>query len=140
MAKLDDIKRHVFFEFLNLAGRAFIIVNCSRNVILGKRGFTEEEKKNGIILVFNSRMNFIWDERGISATLVFGNTPQKCFIPPGDIMAIYSPELDAQFIAGQPADGISIEEEPAAGKEMFAGEKLNKVIEVDFKKKRKKDE
>ncbi len=148
---LNSLKKHIFFEFLNLAGRAFVLVRQSDNVILGNRGFTAEEKENGIILVFNSKMNFMWDDYGITAALVFGTSPQKCFIPVEDIMAVYSPELNAQFVtspqppaatAQQPALSGMKEEKKSEHKE---GVKVSKdrsrtghVIQVDFTKKREK--
>lgn len=142
MAALDELKRHVFFEFLNLAGRAYIIVKYSKRVILGRRGFTDKEKVDGLILVFNSNMNFIWDDVGIKGTLIFGNSPLKCFIPVEDIILIYSPELDAQFATQLSADiektGEDKAEEPEIKSEFEEGQK--KVIKVDFTKKRKKYE
>lgn len=146
MTKLDELKRHVFFEFLNLTGRAYIIVKYSKNVILGRRDFTDEERDNGIILVFNSNMNFTWDGDGIKTTLIFGNSPQKCFIPVEDIMLIFSPELDAQFSVHLTSDIMQIPEEKGKNKVVRTGkqpeveEELKKVIKVDFTKKRKKDE
>lgn len=166
-SNLNNLKKHIFFEFLNLVGRAFVLVRHSDNVILGNRGFTAEEKKNGIILVFNSKMNFLWDDYGITATLVFGTSPQKCFIPVDDIMAVYSPDLNAQFVASpQPAAG-SPESRRLSGVGALSGqqpvgsqkegeesvkklepkkgqktktqkdEKQGHVIKVDFTKKRK---
>jgi hypothetical protein len=95
---LNSIKRHLFFEFMNAVGRVFVLVKHSEDVVLGKRGFTAEEREKGIILVFNARMNAMWDEYGITATLVFGSAPQKCFIPADNVVAVYSPEMNAQFI------------------------------------------
>jgi hypothetical protein len=155
---LNDLKRHIFFDFIDKTGRAFILVRYSDDVVLGNRGFTAEEKENGIILVFNSRMNFLWDDYGITATLVFGTSPQKCFIPADDIMAVYSPDLNAQFMASpQPAAGAGalsrpqpIESqkdseksvskiEPKRGQKTKTqkDEKQGHVIKVDFTKKRK---
>lgn len=146
MTKLDELKRHVFFEFLNLTGRAYVIVKYSENVILGRRGFTDEEKDNGIILVFNSNMNFTWDDDGIKTTLIFGNSPQKCFIPVENIMLISSPELDAQFSVQLITDIMQIPEKKGKDKALHtrkkpeAEEGQKKIIKVDFTKKRKKDE
>ncbi len=142
MTALNQLKRHVFFEFLNLAGRAYIIVRYSKRVILGKRGFTDKEKANGLMLVFNSNMNFIWDESGIKATLIFGNSPLKCFIPAEDIMLIYSPELDAQFATRLSIDIKKTDVDKAERTEMAScfEKEQEKVIKVDFTKKRKKDE
>ncbi|MFZ5995990.1 MAG: hypothetical protein ACOYW7_00645 [Nitrospirota bacterium] len=148
---LNNLKKHVFFELLQLAGRAFVLVRFSEDVVLGKRGFTAEEKENGIILVFNSKMNFTWDDYGITATLVFGTTPQKCFIPTDDIVAVYSSELNAQFItsfqstaslnkkndgSGKREENVSEKQDPGTRPQEEAVPSSN-VINVDFTKKRK---
>lgn len=153
-SNLNNLKKHIFFEFLNLVGRAFVLVRYSDNVVLGNRGFTAEEKENGIVLVFNSRMNFLWDDYGITATLVFGTSPQKCFIPVDDIMAVYCPDLNAQFMASPQSSAISRPQpigsqkegekpvkklEPKKGQKAktHKDEKQGHVIKVDFTKKRK---
>jgi hypothetical protein len=140
-SNLNNLKKHIFFEFQNLVGRAFVLVRYSDEVILGNRGFTAEEKQNGIILVFNSRMNFLWDDYGITATLVFGTSPQKCFIPVDNIIAVYSPELNAQFVASpQPIDSQKESEKSVKKIEHRKGQKTQKdekqghVIKVDFTK------
>jgi hypothetical protein len=94
---LTDLKKHVFFELLDLAGRVFVLVAYSENVIIGERGFLPEEKEKGLVLVFNARMKFEWDRQGISATLGFGTRTEKCFIPPESIISVFSPDLNAQF-------------------------------------------
>jgi hypothetical protein len=78
-------------------------------------------------------MNFTWDDEGITATLVFGTTSEKCYIPQGRIMTIFSPELNAQFStfpqnepSGQHAGKEDSDRSPAD----------EKVIKVDFGKKR----
>jgi hypothetical protein len=138
---MDELKRMVFYGMLDLAGRVFIVTRHSGNVVIGNRGFTEDEKRQGIVLVFNNRMQFSWGDSGISATLVFGASPQKCFIPAEDIIVIYSPELNAQFATGP------VEETKTAGsakKEKEEGEtpktekasQDSKVVKVDFRKKK----
>jgi hypothetical protein len=156
---LNSLKRHIFFEFINIAKRAFILVRYSEDVVLGRRGFTEDEKENGIILVFNDRMNFQWDDYGLTATLVFGTSPQKCFIPADDIIAVSSPELNAQFvtspspsqpqivssqISSQKGYETHLSKQAIQAKQVKQEQKGLKdkkqtghVIEVDFTKKRK---
>lgn len=142
MANLNELKRLVFYDFLNLTGRAYIMVKYSHNVILGKRGFTEEEKANGIILVFNSKMDITWNNDGINTTLIFNNSPMKCYIPADDIVLIYSPELDAQFathlsnVINNPYKEMPREEKRKDTTE----EGQTKIIKVDFIKKRAIDE
>ncbi len=132
---LGELKKQVFFEMLELAGRVFVLVRHSDKVVIGKRGFLPEEKEKGLVLVFNRKMHFQWDEPGITAKLVFGSTPEQCFVPVEDILSIFSPELLAQFTVspddGQGADAAT---PAAAGPERkAAGEK---VVKVDFKKKK----
>jgi len=67
--------RNLFHDILNDYGRVFVVVRYSENTVIGMRGFTEEEKKQGLTLVF-SRKNFkdlAWAEDGsLQATLGFG--------------------------------------------------------------------
>ena len=137
-ASLNSLKKHVFYELLNIGGRVFILVRHSEHVVLGNRGVTADERENGIVLVFNPGMNFQWDDYGITATLVFGSSPQKCFIPVDDIAAVYSSELNAQFIAlpmsGKMQDFQAESTVKAEGASVFAGN----VIKVDFTKRQKK--
>lgn len=126
------LKKTVFLDLMRLAGRAFITVRYSSNAVIGSRGFLPQERRRGLVLVLNSRMQFSWTDLGIEATLVFGNTPQKCFIPTDDITSIYSPELGAQFVVDiLPRDA---ETKPREHSETTQAEK---VVRVDFRKKRK---
>ncbi len=127
--KLNELKKTIFHEMLGLVGRVFIVARYSEAVIIGNRGFTQDERKNGIVLVFNKSMNFTWDESGISSTLVFGTSPQKCFVPFDDIVAIYSPELQSQFITVLNNTAVRHTEET----EEEAGPN---VVKVDFRKRR----
>lgn len=140
MSKINELKKHIFYEFLNIAGRAFIIVDYSPDVILGKRGFTDEEKENGIILVFNSKMNFLWDEMGIHTNLIFNNSAHKCFIPVNNISGLYSPELNAQFVMLPQLQKKNDKAKSPVENLADTDEETKKVIIVDFKKKRKVDE
>jgi len=137
---IEELKKTIFYEMLDLAGRVFIVVRHSAEVMIGTRGFTEEERKNGIVLVFNRKMNFSWDDRGIATTLVFGAVPQKCFIPAEDIVVIYSPELNAQFMAAPlPQEETSeLEKNIGDGKQERKSSlsENSKVVKVDFQKKR----
>lgn len=90
----------LFYELLNDYGRVYLIVKYSEKTIIGKRGFTEEEKKQGLIFVFNNKnhRDLEWTDSGdIITTLGFGagNRPERCFIYSDDIISIFSP--DAQI-------------------------------------------
>ncbi len=133
-ANLNDLKKQVFYELLNLAGRVFIQTRHSKKVIIGNRGFLPEEKEKGIVLVFNRQMNFGWDDDGISATLVFGSNKEKCFIPADEILSIFSPELNAQFWVSP--QGEKVQDTKADKKGAEKPEKGKKIIKVDFNKKK----
>jgi hypothetical protein len=132
-ADLDELRKQVFFEMLNLAGRVFVAVGYGDDVVIGNRGFLPPEKEKGIILVFNQKMNFTWDDEGITATLVFGTTPEKCYIPQGRIITIFSPELNAQF-SSFPQNETSSQRAVKEGSEKLVADE--KVIKVDFGKKK----
>lgn len=131
---LNSLKKHNFYQMMEMAGRVFIVVRYSPRVIVGKRGFTEQEKERGLVLVFNQGMNFVWDDLGIEATLAFGSSAQKCSIPADDIVAVYSPDLNMQFIAAPQAvetkDNTSQTSTKAEADDTDA-----KVVKVDFTKK-----
>lgn len=146
--QLNELKKNTFYQLLNLAERVYILVKYSENVKVGTRGFQQEEKEHGLVLVLNTKMHFTWDEYGLSTKLAFGNSVQKCFIPSDDIIAVYSPELNSQLVIGpQPLakpdtkkkgrkniKKASPPEEVLADKEE---NKKSKVVKVDFQKKRK---
>ncbi len=127
MKTLAELKREVFGRLMELAGRVYIQVRPSEDVRIGRRGLIGEEKEKGIVLVFNQMMKFGWDDYGLSATLLFGSSPEKCFIPVEDIVGIYSPELGAHFTVAPDAEG---EDEGTKS----SSEPADNVIQVDFKK------
>jgi hypothetical protein len=94
--------RNLFYDLLNDYGRAFVVVKCSDQSIIGARGFTEEEKEKGLVMVFNSRnhKNLQWTEDGgIVAALGFGanNRIENCFIHNEDIVSVFSPDAKVKF-------------------------------------------
>jgi hypothetical protein len=94
--------QNLFFDILNDYGQAYIVVRHSENTVIGARGFSAEEKKKGITLVFNQRnyKNLVWSDDGsIRATLGFGvgNKSEKCFLHSDDIMSVFSPDAKIKF-------------------------------------------
>jgi len=144
MSELADIKRDLFFRLLDDAGRVFVHVRPSMELEIGRRGLLGDELNNGITLVFNSHMKFDWGPMGIEATLVFGSTPEKCFIPDNAIDSIYSPELKVQLLMEQsedtpgPKDKFKHGFEPSGKHHSHAPVRKGdgNVIEVDFHKKK----
>lgn len=139
-ALLSNLKETVFYDLLNMTGRVFIVIKFSESVIVGNRGFLPEEKENGLVLVFNSGMRFRWEGNAIDATLSFGSRTEKCYIPADDIIAIYSPEAQAQFITAPSQSVTTVDDR--SGKEDNAPstegkEKNENVVRVDFRSKKK---
>ncbi len=130
-SELNRLKKEVFYSLLNTVGRVFIIVRYSDDVVIGKRGFLDKEKENGLVLVFNSRMNFRWEDWGIDARLVFGSTTEHCLIPEEDIIGVYSPEANTQFLCMYEAPEAGGQRSPRKETEG----KSEKVVKVDFRKK-----
>ena len=116
-----------------MAGRVFIHVRYSDDVLIGGRGFLAEEKEKGLILVFNAKMNFEWNSQGISATLGFGPKTEKCFIPPESIISVFSPDLNAQFSV-TPAAAQEAGQRKQVVRKVHSISK-QKVIKVDFSRK-----
>jgi hypothetical protein len=94
--------QNLFYDILSDYGRVFLVVKYSDCTIIGNRGFTDEEKEKGIILVFNNKnpISLQWTEDGsIVATLAFGanNKMEKCFLHCDDVLALYSPDAKLKF-------------------------------------------
>lgn len=96
--KINELKKQIFLELIDIVGRVYIVVAYSDDVVIGKRGFLPQEKEKGLVLVFNSTMKFQIDDYAITATLIFNNKPEKCYIPLNAITSIFSPEVAVQLI------------------------------------------
>lgn len=139
--------QNLFYDLLNDYGKVGIVVKHSENTSIGNRGFTEEEKKKGIILIFNQKnyKNLQWAEDGsIVVTLGFGvnNRPEKCFLHSDDIISVFSPDArvkldrwDIWGLAEQPADTKGPEE---PGAEKLKDEKIVSLERFRKKKSNRK--
>ncbi len=102
MKKQIEYLQHLFYELVNDYGQVYVVVKYSANSDIGNRGFTDDEKDKGLVLVFNERnhKNLKWTEDGsIVATLGFGggNRPEKCFLYSDDIVSVFSPKARIRF-------------------------------------------
>jgi len=87
---------------MNDYGRVFVVIKQSERTVIGNRGFTDEEKENGLVLAFNSKnyKTLQWTEDGsIVTTLGFGsnNKIENCFLHSDDIISVYSPDAKIKF-------------------------------------------
>jgi hypothetical protein len=89
--------QNLFYDLLNDFGRVYVVVKYSDKTTIGNRGFTEEEKKNGLVLIFNlqNHKTLQWNEDGsIITALGFGasNRHEKCYLHADDIVSVFSPD------------------------------------------------
>lgn len=94
--------RMLFYDILNDYGKVYIAVRHSENTMIGLRGFTEEERKKGLVLVFTEKncKDLMWSHDGsIRVTLGFGagNKPEKCFIHADDVISVFSPDAKVKL-------------------------------------------
>ncbi len=94
--------QNLFYDLFNDYGRVFLHIKYSPQTIIGSRGFTDEEKEKGLILVFNNKnhKNLQWTEDGsIVTALGFGvtNKIENCFIHYEDIISVFSPDAMVKF-------------------------------------------
>ncbi len=139
--RLNELKIKTFYELLDLAGRVFLIIRYSENVHIGTRGFLPEEKKNGLVLVLNKKMNFSWRDGLFECRLVFGTKPHTCIIPEEHIIGIHSPELNTQLITApyMPDEKEAEHKEKTEKKRAVStdAETGKNVVKVNFAKKRR---
>lgn len=141
--------QHLFYDLLDDYGKVYLVVKHSERTIIGRRGFTDDEKKNGLVLVFtrNNVRNLEWSEDGsLRAQLGFGagNRPESCFLHADDIIAVFSPDARVKFerwdmwseetIAGE-TDTVQSSNLRDAQREMSAGEK---IVSIDVFRKKKR--
>ncbi|MFZ5907668.1 MAG: hypothetical protein ACOYVJ_09770 [Nitrospirota bacterium] len=127
--------RNLFYDLFNDYGRVYVVLKYSEHARIGRRGFTEEEKEKGLVLVFtqNNNRDLQWTEDGnITTTLGFGagNKPEKCFFGADDIISVFSPDAKVRFDRW---DWLGEDESPKA--EAAAGEDAiphdDKVVPLD---------
>ena len=101
MKKQLEYLQKLFYDIWNDFGSVYLIVRYSGNSVIGRRGFTDEEKKQGLVLVFNSKTSTAmnWDGEGnLSCVLAFGPRRENVAIHHDDMLGVLSPEAGVQFI------------------------------------------
>ena len=136
MKKQVEYLQKLFYDIWNDFGSVYLIVKYSGNTTIGKRGFTEEEKKQGMILVFNDKTSTAldWDAEGnFTCVLAFGERKEDLYLHHDDLLGVFSSEAGVQFLRSDAG------KEPAAPPEPEAGPDDDKqVVSIsNFKKRRK---
>jgi hypothetical protein len=133
MKKQIKYLQNLFYDLLNDYGQVYMVVKFSDKTIVGNRGFTEEERAKGLVLLFNrqNHKNLQWTEEGsVIATLGFGTgkRPEKCFFYCDDIISVFSPAAGVKFdiwiVAGDGGRPEASEELVKSGKEETRDQKI----------------
>lgn len=134
MKKQVSYLQKLFYDLWNDFGSVYLIVNNSERTQIGKRGFTEDEKKHGLILVFNNKTSnkLDWDEEGnLSCVLAFGARKEDVYIHHDDLIGVFSPDAGVQFLRGD------VDKDSPASPKPEAGEDAQKQV-ISLEKYRKK--
>lgn len=138
MIKQIAYLQKLFYDLWNDFGSVYLVVNHSDRSRIGRRGFTEEEKKQGLILVFNNKTNnkLEWDEEGnLSCVLAFGPRREDVFVHHDDLRGVFSPEAGVQFLRGETKTRHDEPAEPEAG-----GGDAGQVVSLSTYRKKKTNE
>jgi hypothetical protein len=138
MKKQVEYLQRFFHDLWNDFGSVYLLVKHSDKTSVGKRGFTEEEKKQGLILVFNNKTSerLDWDAEGnLSCVLAFGTRKEDVFIHHNDLLGVFSPEAAVQFLRSD----IS-KQQPAVPKTEGENGETRRVVSLSKFKKRKSGE
>jgi hypothetical protein len=138
MKKQVAYLQKLFYDLWNDFGSAYLIVGHSDRTRIGRRGFTDKEKEQGLVLVFNNKTNnqIEWDSEGnLSCELAFGPRREEVYIHHDDLRGVFSPVANVQFLRG---DG---------GKEQEATHELDasavkdkQVVSMSSYRRKRKDE
>jgi hypothetical protein len=142
MKKQVAYLQKLFYDLWNDFGSAYLLVDYSDRTRIGKRGFTEEETKRGLVLVFNNKTSteLNWDGEGnVSCVLAFGARKEEVFIHHDDLRGVFSPEANVQYLRSD-MDNRPAAPEPgpaAAGDEHHDGKQV--VSMSTFRKRKSKE-
>ncbi len=101
MKKQVEYLQRLFYDLWNDFGSVYLLVKHSDKTNIGKRGFTQEERTQGLILVFNDKTNntLHWDDEGnLSCVLAFGARKDDVYVDHDDLLGVFSPEAGVQYL------------------------------------------
>ncbi len=137
-----SLKKSIFEVLLKETTTFYIHSKFHSSLFIGSRGLKEKEKEEGIILVFGpySYRNLEWNEKGISCEMNFGKW-EMVFIPYESIFRIFDKagHFIFQFITFEITGEVE-QTEKAQSQTEDSVEDADKVIKINFQKKKKKDE
>jgi hypothetical protein len=138
MKKQVEYLQRLFYDIWNDFGSVHLLVKYSGKTSIGKRGFTEEERKRGLVLVFNNKTSntLDWSAEGdLACVLAFGARKEDVSIHHDDLLGVFSQEAGVQFLRSDTGD------EPAAAPDAGAGRGDDRqVVSISSFRKRKSTE
>jgi hypothetical protein len=141
MKKQVEYLQKLFYDIWNDFGSVYLLVKHSGNTVIGKRGFTEQEMKQGLILVFNNKTNnkLNWDEEGnLTCVLAFGTRKEDLFIHHDDLLGVFSAEAGVQYLRSDVNKTEPMPPPPPPEQGMEQGDG-NQVVSIgNFRKKKSK--
>jgi hypothetical protein len=132
---MTKYKKEILDIVFNNYNKFYIHVAPLSDVVIGKRGFLDQEKDHGIVLVFGneSYKNFEWDENNIYVSMKFSGVWEELIIPFGAIQAVFDNPVNPNFIFNfKVSEEINNQEDKKVTKII----KKDNVISLDFRKKR----
>ncbi len=137
MKKQVEYLKRLFYDIWNDYGAVYLLVKYSSKSTIGKRGFTDEEKKRGLVLLFNNNTNTTldWDDKGnLNCVLAFGAQKEDVFIHHDDLLGVFSQEAGVQYLRNDMSEESVAPPEGADGQ----GEDKHVVSLSSFKKRKQK--
>lgn len=120
MKKQVAYLQKLFYDLWNDFGSVYLMVAHSDRTRIGRRGFTDAERQQGLVLVFNNETNdrLEWDSEGnVSCVLAFGARKEDVFIHHDDLAGVFSPEAGVQYLRGDRDKEQAAAEPPAPSPE-----------------------
>jgi hypothetical protein len=120
LKKQVEYLQKLFYDLWNDFGSVYLMVKHSDKTRVGKRGFTEEEMKRGLILVFNNKTNTTlnWDTEGnLTCVLAFGARKEDVYIDHDDLLGVFSQEAGVQFLRSDSSDEAPVTSETGTDQE-----------------------
>jgi hypothetical protein len=144
MKKQVAYLQKLFYDLWNDFGSVYLLVGHSDRTHIGRRGFTEEEKQRGLVLVFNNRTSstLSWDDEGnLSCVLAFGARKEEVYIHHDDLAGVFSPEGGVQFLRNDAEKEHAAAPGPEkTGEERTRESGAKQVVSLrDFRKQRSKE-
>ena len=143
MKKQVEYLQRFFYDIWNDFGSVYLLVKYSDKTSIGKRGFTEEEMKRGLILVFNDKTNntLNWDGDGnLSCILAFGTRKEEVYIHHDDLLGVFSPEAGVQYLRSDDSARPAASPGKETGQEEARKGDDKQVVSMNSFRKRKSQE